>query len=93
MRTKFLCITVAVIMVCSTIIGCGDSKVIDGVQYETYGLINADKEKNPNIEYRLIKGNVFWGIVLCETIIAPVYFFGFSLHEPVRKIDKNKPKE
>lgn len=63
--------------------GCGNTKVINGVEYDTYGLINADNKKNPNIEYEVIWGNMFWGAILAETIIAPVYFFGFSLFEPV----------
>jgi len=63
--------------------GCGNTKVINGVEYDTYGLINADKKKNPEIEYEVIWGNVIWGAVLVETIIAPIYFFGFSLFEPV----------
>jgi hypothetical protein len=72
------------------IIACGDSKVIDGVKYETYGFINKDEIKDPKIKYQVITGNVVWGIILCETIVAPVYFFGFSLHEPVEKIKEKK---
>lgn len=67
------------------IAGCADRKMIDGVTYDTYGIINADDKKNPNIEYEVVWGNVFWGIVLFGTIIAPIYFFGFSLFEPVGK--------
>ena len=36
-----------------------------------------------NIKYEVIWGNLVLGILLCETIVAPVYFFGFSLFEPV----------
>ena len=66
-----------------TLSGCANEKVIDGVNYDTYGLINEDEVKDPNIQYRVVKGNVIWGILLCETIVAPVYLFGFALHEPV----------
>ena len=65
--------------------GCSDRKVIDGVDYDTYGLFNQDDKKNPEIEYNLVWGNLIWGIILIETIIAPVYFFGFDLFEPVGK--------
>jgi hypothetical protein len=65
--------------------GCGDNKKIDGTTYGTYGLLDFDDMKNPDIEYRVIWGNVFWGVVLIETVIAPIYFFGFSLFEPVGK--------
>lgn len=83
---KFICNIMVIILILSMIIACGDSKVIDGVDYETYGFINKDEVKNPKIKYQVITGNVVWGILLCETIVAPVYFFGFSLHEPVGKI-------
>ena len=75
-----------------TLSGCANEKVIDGVNYETYGLINEDEAKDPNIQYRVVNGNIFWGIVLFETIIAPVYFFGYALHEPVSlKAPREKP--
>jgi hypothetical protein len=35
------------------------------------------------VQYKTVVGNVIWGIILVETIIAPIYFFGFSLYEPV----------
>ena len=46
-------------------------------------MLNEDSKKNPDIEYEPIWGNIVWGIILIETIIAPVYFFGFSLFEPI----------
>jgi hypothetical protein len=67
----------------TSLYGCGDTKVIDGVEYDTYGILNSNNKKNEKIEYDYIVGNVVWGIILFETIIAPVYFFGFSLFEPV----------
>ena len=69
-----------------TVVGCGSNKVMNGVEYETYGLFNKDDVRKEGVRYQLIMGNVVWGIVLCETIVAPVYFFGFSLYEPVGKI-------
>ena len=67
---------------------CGDSIVYKGKKYETYGLFNKDEVRDENIEYRLILGNAIWGIILVETIVAPVCFYGFSLYEPVRPIQK-----
>ena len=87
---KFFSKIIIIFLIHSLFIACGDSKVIDGVEYETYGLINRDEIRNPNIKYKVIIGNVVWGIILCETIVAPVYFFGFSLHEPVEKIKEKK---
>jgi len=51
--------------------------------YEPYGLLNKDDKKVPAVKYELCIGNLVWGCLLVETIIAPVYFFGFDLWEPV----------
>lgn len=72
--------------------GCGQTKIIDNVEYDTYELLNSDDKRNPDIEYEIVWGNVFWGVVLVETIIAPIYFFGFHLFEPVGKIDHTRMK-
>jgi len=62
--------------------GCGDSRIVDGKYCDTYGLVNKHETKCANVQYRVIKGNVFWGVILVNTIVAPIYFFGFSLYEP-----------
>lgn len=69
--------------------GCGSNKYIDGVDYETHGLFNKEESKNPDIQYKLVWGNIIWGALLCETIVAPIYFYGFSMWEPVRKKPAN----
>jgi len=63
-------------------IGCGDNKVINGKEYKTYGLFNKE-EAAPNIEYRLITGNIVWACLLSGTLVMPIYFLGLSLYEPV----------
>lgn len=70
------------------LLGCADNKEIDGTEYESYGLINKDELKDPGVRYSLAWGNIIWGCLLVETIIAPVYFFGFSLWEPEEKIQR-----
>lgn len=76
--------TVAIILIAIMfLMGCGSDKVINGVEYETYGLLNQDDVKSPNIKYKPIWGNIIWGSLLFGTIIAPIYFFGFSMFEPV----------
>ena len=65
--------------------GCSDTKVIDGVEYDTYGILNVEDKKNPDIEYEVCWGNVVLGVILIETVIAPIYFFGFDMYEPVGK--------
>ena len=76
-----------VVIFALSVTACGDTKNIDGVTYDTYGLLNEDDNKNPSIKYEVIWGNVVWGVILVETIVAPIYFFGFSLFEPVAKRD------
>jgi hypothetical protein len=77
----------AVLLIVMLLVGCGSNMIIDGKEVETYGLFNRDEVRAQNVKYKLITGNVIWGIVLAETIIAPVYFFGFSLYEPTGKIE------
>lgn len=79
--SKLNCIVVALSML---FVGCAHDKVINGVEYETYGLVNESEAKSANIHYRLVTGNIFWAIFFVETIGAPIYFFGFSMYEPIR---------
>ena len=81
---------IILIAVCFLVAGCGSNFVANGVEYETYGLLNKEEVRKEGVRYKLIVGNVVWGIVLCETIIAPVYFFGFSLYEPTGMINEAK---
>ena len=90
MKRVFAIFLVVVFMFAIT--SCGDPKTIDGITYDTYGLISAKDDKNPEVEYKTIWGNVVWGVILVETIVAPIYFFGFSMFEPVGKLDPTKPK-
>ena len=74
---------IATILLSILLVGCADERVINGKRYPTYGLLNADDNKDPGIRYRTVGGNIFWGIVLVETIAAPIYFFGYSMFEPI----------
>lgn len=86
MKKKILTVFTILCFVCMMFVaGCGDRKVIDGVEYDTYGFINKDEKKNPDIQYEMIIGNVVWSFLLIETIIAPIYFWGFSIYEPIGK--------
>lgn len=62
---------------------CSHSKVINDVSHDSYGLFNADDVKDPKVEYKLCVGNAFWAVALSETIIAPIYFVGWNIMEPV----------
>jgi hypothetical protein len=88
------------LLTAAALAGCGDNltvkqtlqtpqgQVEQRVTYETVGIFN---DKNPEIEYEVIVGNVVWAIILFETIIAPIYFIGWSLQEPVGFKDKSLP--
>jgi hypothetical protein len=79
------------------IVSCGGDMIIDGKKVETYGLLSVDPTvssvKQPGIRYEIIWGNVILGCLLFETIIVPVYVFGFSLFEPVGKLPVEDQKK
>ncbi len=81
MKKLIACLAILILVVFAT--GCGDTKVINGVEYDTYGLLNEEDNKNPDIEYEVVWGNVIWGVLLVETIIVPIYCWGYDLYEPV----------
>lgn len=64
---------------------CGQPATIDGKNYPTYGLVNADSQKSADVCYDLSVGNVVWSILLIETVVAPIYFFGFDIYNPISK--------
>jgi hypothetical protein len=83
-KTMSLVRSISAILIAALLLsGCAQPKTICGTTYEPYGLLNADEKKNPDIEYEIVLGNVFWGVVLFETAIAPLYLFGFSIFQPI----------
>lgn len=82
MKKRFI----ALVLVLVLLVGCGSNMIINNKEYETYGLFNKEEVRSADVRYRLITGNLVWGIVLCSTVIAPVYFFGFSLYEPIGSV-------
>jgi hypothetical protein len=82
---KFIGVTLIAALLLS---GCAQNKVICGNEYKTYGFFDR-QDKNPNITYQVSGWSVFWGIVWFESIIGPVYFWGFDLWEPVSSVDPN----
>lgn len=63
-------------------LGCADDKVLNGINYESVGLLNTNK-KSADVCYEVVFGNVIWSALLFETLVMPVYFVGFSMFEPV----------
>ncbi len=81
--------TAAILLFASLFItSCADSKklTIDGKELvaEPYGWGNEEAQKVEGVVYEVSAGNVIWSIILCETIIAPVYLTGWELYEPVK---------
>ena len=78
-----------IIVVSLLLVGCGQSKVINGVERKSIGMISKIAPVNMNngysddVQYEVCWGNVIWGVLLFKTIIAPIYFFGFSMFNPV----------
>ena len=88
MKKLFVCFLIMCFLVAVT--GCGDNRIIDGVEYETYGLLSKEENKCDDIQYEPVWGNIVWGCLLFTTVIAPVYFFGFSMYEPICKKGESK---
>lgn len=93
-------LTVLITVVALMFVGCGQSKRIDGKEYKTVGLIEMYAPPNvighdydKNIKYEICWGNVIWGAIFSETIIMPIYFFGFSMYNPVCKMPEEKVTE
>ena len=86
---KIIVLLVAVMfLVCA----CADSYYYKGNKYVSYGFLNKDSKCNPQLNYELVYGNIFWSVILFETIIMPIYFIGFSIYEPVGLSDPEAPK-
>jgi hypothetical protein len=79
---KLILITAAAI----SLVSCGNDQTIDNKHYQTFGVANQDAYRDPNIVYEISAGSVIWGIILCETIVVPVYIIGWDLWQPVRKV-------
>ena len=91
MKKTFVIGLIVLFLMSTSMISCGDKKEIGDYTYDTYGFINKGEKRNPDIEYRLIIGNIGWSVILAETVIAPIYFWGFSIYEPVGERNENAP--
>jgi hypothetical protein len=85
MKFKKIVSAIIIAALALQLVGCGQPLTDSGREIPTYGLLNAEQSKNSDYNYEISIGNVIWGIVLIETIAAPIYFFGFSLYNPVSK--------
>ena len=68
----------------SLLSACGNDKVINGKEHQTFGIFNEESQRDPSVLYEVSAGSVIWAIILSETIIVPVYVVGWDLWQPVR---------
>ena len=80
---KIISLVLIIALVSSFVVSCAESKVINGVEYQPYGLLDKEEVKDPKILYKVSFGDIFWGVVGFETIFLPIYCFGFNLYEPI----------
>ncbi len=71
------------ILMLALLAGCANDLHTGTTHAAPYGLLNQAEEKQDNVKYQVSWGNVILGAVLFETVIAPIYVFGFNLWEPV----------
>jgi len=76
----------AMIAASALLTGCGPEK-INGVEYQSFGIVNRDEVKNPKIHYELSTSSVIFAIILSETIFVPIYILGWDLFEPVGPVN------
>jgi hypothetical protein len=63
---------------------CGQTLTVERKTYPTYGFANSDTSKSKDVCYEASFGNIVLSILLIETVIAPVYFIGWDIMNPVR---------
>ncbi len=81
---KRLLILFSFIIFCAS---CADNKtlILNGREktFEPYGVVDVDRIKNDSIVYGICGQNVFWDVILSETIIVPIWLIGWQAYEPV----------
>jgi hypothetical protein len=83
-------ILILVVSICLSLGSCAKDKHINSREYSSIGIVDLLAKNNfsitrydPNIRYEVCWGNVILGAILVETVIAPIYFYGFSMYNPI----------
>lgn len=71
------------ILLASVLSACGSPIDYNGKHYPTVGVVNSVDKQSEKMCYEVSVGNVIWSIILIETIVAPIYFVGWSLWNPI----------
>jgi hypothetical protein len=81
---NFVVLSIIVLMC----ISCAQEKTfkIDNkdVVVKPFGWMNLE-DKNDSIQYKICPSNIFWDVLLSETIVVPVILTGIELYEPYKK--------
>lgn len=88
---KYIAIFMCLILLTLTV-GCGDPRTINGITYDTWGLINKGDKENPDVQYKVNIPSIVVAVLLVETIIVPIYILGFNFMEPVGAKNHSLPK-
>lgn len=83
---------IGIVLAASLLSACGNNKQINGVTYGRYGVLNEKDMKNDKIRYEMVWGNIVWSVFLSETVVAPIYFIGFDLYQPMGTLSGNEVK-
>ena len=75
---------IALMLLSLALVGCAESKSINNKVIPPYGLFNEQAEKVPGVVYEISAPNIIVAIIFCETIVVPVYIFGWNMYQPVR---------
>lgn len=80
---KYILVFLAIVLLTS----CADSQdfQVNGqvINAKPYGWANRDSRKIEGVVYEVNGGNIVWDIILCETIVVPIWLTGWQLYEPV----------
>lgn len=75
---------VAIGILATSIMGCDAPTIaVNGNTYRDYGIINQNQNYDPSIDYEPDWWNICLGVIFFESIIVPIYVFGFHFMEPV----------
>jgi len=87
MKNKIKAISLLIVFAIPFIISsCADSKEIDingkMEHVEPYGWADYQDLKNDSVIYKVSVGNIVWSVLLCQTIVVPIWLTGYGFYEP-----------
>lgn len=83
MKPKSFISSVLAVVLAIASSGCAESMVIDGRKYKPYGALNESEVHDSRVQYQPSMSSITWALILCETVVVPIYVFGFAMYEPI----------